>query len=80
MIWNQPDWESTFLGDGFGLSCLFSDGIFLKMVNNVVKFYEDELKRSIEEDFTEKQSYDTSSVSLDLFLPLLMQVEVKLNF
>jgi hypothetical protein len=50
------------------------------MVNNVVKFYEDELKRSIEEDFTEKQSYDTSSVSLDLFLPLLMQVEVKLNF
>ncbi|RCV32896.1 hypothetical protein SEVIR_7G027500v4 [Setaria viridis] len=74
VIWTQPDWESTFLSDGFGLSCLFSDGSFLKMVYNVVKFYEDELKRSIEEDFTEKQSYDTSSVSLHLFLPLLLQL------
>lgn len=38
MIWTQPDWESTFLCDGFGLSCLFSDGLFLKMVYSVVKF------------------------------------------
>ncbi|CAL4984406.1 unnamed protein product [Urochloa decumbens] len=74
IIWTQPDWESTFLCDGFGLSCLFSDGLFLKMVYNVVKFYEDELKRSTEEDFTEKHSYDTSFVSLDLFIPLLLQL------
>ncbi|KAL6659658.1 hypothetical protein ACP70R_002487 [Stipagrostis hirtigluma subsp. patula] len=68
IIWNQPEWKSTFLCTGFGLSCLLSGSHFLKMVYNVVKVFENELKRSIEEDFTDFIPL------LPLFLPLLLQL------
>ncbi|KAL6890195.1 hypothetical protein ACP4OV_008958 [Aristida adscensionis] len=68
IIWNQPEWKSTFLCDGFGLSCLFSDSHFLKIVHSVVKFCESELTRSIEEEFTDFVP------PVHLFLPLLLQL------
>lgn len=83
MIWTQPEWEDTFLHTGLGLSCLFSDYYFLKMVCWVVKFCEDDLKKSIlaEEITVRKQSYDAPYFAslLRLILPLLLQVCIKLN-
>ncbi|CAN6381365.1 unnamed protein product [Urochloa humidicola] len=75
MIWTQPEWENTFLRTGLGLSCLFSDRYFLKTVYGVVKFCEDELKRSIGVEITEGQSYDTYFAPLlRLILPWLLQL------
>ncbi|KAL6659849.1 hypothetical protein ACP70R_002678 [Stipagrostis hirtigluma subsp. patula] len=75
IIWTQPEWESTFLCSGRGLSCLFADGHFLKTTYNIVKFFEDELKRSIGEEFAERQSDDNYFIALlRLVLPLLLKL------
>ncbi|TVU25224.1 hypothetical protein EJB05_27713 [Eragrostis curvula] len=67
-IWTRPEWERTFLCNGFGLSCLLANGHFLRNIYNVVKFCENELCRS-SQDFTE----DICSL-LHMFLPLLLQL------
>ncbi|KAK3119105.1 hypothetical protein QOZ80_9BG0713910 [Eleusine coracana subsp. coracana] len=70
MIWNKSDWHNIFLCNGFGLSCLFCDNDFLKMVCNMVTLCEDELKTSIE-----GRSDHTYFVSLlCMILPLLLQI------
>lgn len=58
-----------------GLSRLFSDSQFLKMVYNMVRFCEEELRRNRIEKFTALKSCDLYIVTLfQLTLPLLLQV------
>lgn len=79
-IWTLEDWISKYLHHGSALTCLFSDGQFLKMVYYLVRFCEVELKRSRTEVFTAVKSCELYIVTLlPLILPLLLEVNVHQN-
>lgn len=73
-IWTLVGWKDNYVSS---VSQLFSDGQFLKLAYHVVKFSEEQLKRSKTEG---SGARDLSLVALlKLILPLLLQVNVHLN-
>lgn len=66
------EWNSEYLHSASGLARLFSDVQFLNMAYDVVKFCEENLKRSKAE---ESGACDICSVTLlQSILPFLLQV------
>lgn len=66
------EWNSEYLHSVSGLTRLFSDVQFLRMAYHVVKFCEENLKRSKVE---ESDACDICSVTLlQSILPLLLRV------
>ncbi|XP_062207210.1 F-box protein At4g18380-like isoform X2 [Phragmites australis] len=67
--------SNTVIGEVTGLTCLFSDGQFVKMVYYMVRICEEQLKRSRMEEFTSSKSSELYIVTLlQWILPLLLQL------
>ncbi|KAF0905390.1 hypothetical protein E2562_004367 [Oryza meyeriana var. granulata] len=74
-IWTLPEWRSEYLQHGSGLTCLFSDGQFLKMVHYVVRFCEVKIRRDCTKVFTASKSCEPCIVTFVwLILPLILEL------
>uniref|UniRef100_A0A0D9XSF8 Exportin-5 C-terminal domain-containing protein n=1 Tax=Leersia perrieri TaxID=77586 RepID=A0A0D9XSF8_9ORYZ len=72
-IWTQPEWEGKYTHYAWCLTHLFSDRRFVKNVYDVVKSWEEQFKRRVDESHVIQIPDKYSDSLLQLILPLLLQ-------